>query len=79
MTDTQIGREKDELKKEIEVKQKKLNYLEIYEKIKNEMSKEIQKTIIKESKNSKFNNTKEKILKIVKEVTLIFYKKKKKV
>ena len=79
MTDTQIGREKDELKKEIEEKQKKLNYLEIYEKIKNEMSKEIQKTIIKESKNSKFNNTKEKILKIVKEVTLIIYKKKEKI
>ena len=78
MTDTQIGREKDELKKEIEAKQKMLNYLEIYEKIKNEMNKEIKKTLIKESKNSKFNNNKDKILKIVKEITLIVYKKKEK-
>ena len=78
MTDTQIGREKDELKKEIEAKEKKLNYLEIYEKIKNEMNKEIKKTLIKESKNSKFNNNKYKILKIVKEISLIVYKKKEK-
>ena len=46
MSETQIGREKEELKKEIESKQKRLNYLEIYEKIKNEMNKEIQKSLI---------------------------------
>jgi hypothetical protein len=43
------------------------------------MNKEIKKTLIKESKNSKFNNNKDKILKIVKEISLIVYKKKKKV
>ena len=78
MSETQIGREKEELKKEIESKQKRLNYLEIYEKIKNEMNKEIQKSLIEESKNNKFNNTKEEILKIIKNVTIIFYKKKEK-
>lgn len=78
MSETQIGREKEELKKEIESKQKRLNYLEIYEKIKNEMNKEIQKSLIEESKNNKFNNTKEEILKIIKKVTIIFYKKKEK-
>ena len=78
MSETQIGREKEELKKKIESMQKRLNYLEIYEKIKNEMNKEIQKSLIEESKNNKFNNTKEEILKIVKKVTILFYKKKEK-
>ena len=78
MSSTQIGREKDQLKKEIEAKQKRLNYLEIYEKIKNEMHKEIKKTLIKESKISKYNITKDNIFKIVKEVTINFYKKKEK-
>ena len=47
MSLTQIGREKEKIKKEIETNQKKLNYLEIYEKLKNEMNKEIQKALIK--------------------------------
>ena len=78
MSTTQIGREKEKLKKEIEAKQKKLNYLEIYEKLKNEINKEIQKTIIKESKKSKFNFDKDRIFKIIKEVTLNIYKKNEK-
>ncbi len=77
MSTTLIGREIKELKKEMEEKQKRLNYLEIYEKIKNEMNKEMQKAIFKESKNTKCKCTKVNILNVVKEVSLIFYKKKK--
>ena len=40
MSTTQIGREKEKLKKEIEEKQKKLNYLEIYEKLKIEQERQ---------------------------------------
>ena len=78
MSLTQIGREKEKIKKEIEKNQKKLNYLEIYEKLKNEMNKEIQKALIKESRNSKFNFDKDKVFKIIKEVSLNIYKKKEK-
>ena len=78
MSLTQIGREKEKIKKEIETNQKKLNYLEIYEKLKNEMNKEIQKALIKESRNSKFNFDKDKVFKIIKEVSLNIYKKKEK-
>lgn len=78
MSETQIGREKEKLIKEKEAIQKKLNYLEIYEKLKNEMNKEIQKALIKESKNHKFNFDKDKVFKIIKEVSLNFYKKKRK-
>ena len=78
MSETQIGREKEKLIKEKEAIQKKLNYLEIYEKLKNEMNKEIQKALIKESKNHKFNFDKDKVFKIIKEVSLNFYKKKEK-
>lgn len=78
MSTTQIGREKEKLKKKIEENQKKLNYLEIYEKLKNEMNKEIQKAFIKESKNSKFNLDKNKVFKIIKEVSLNIYKKNEK-
>ena len=78
MSLTQIGREKEKIKKEIETNQKKLNYLEIYEKLKNEMNKEIQKALIKESRNPKFNFDKDKVFKIIKEVSLNIYKKKEK-
>ena len=42
------------------------------------MNKEIQKALIKESKNSKFNLDKNKVFKIIKEVSLNIYKKNEK-
>ena len=64
MSLTQIGREKEKIKKEIETNQKKLNYLEIYEKLKNEMNKEIQKPLLKNQEILNLISIKIKYLKL---------------
>ena len=64
MSLTQIGREKEKIKKEIEKNQKKLNNLEIYEKLKNEMNKEIQKPLLKNQEILNLISIKIKYLKL---------------